>query len=281
MPLDPERIRHLLELQHRTDLFEAVIRRVYECVLEPGDCAVDGGANHGLHSFTLAERVGRGGLVHAFEPIPWLAARLRLIVERHDYPQVVVHQEALSNADGPHSFEFVTNAEAYSGLRPRDYPGFAPEIRQITVERRRLDSISAERLERWRFCKLDLEGGEYDALCGGEAMLGRYGPLIAMENGRAASAGFYGYAAEDWFGLLDRLGYEQFDLYGRPFGPGAWSDPDVPWYCFAARRFSRDLAFIRDRLPGIVDEIAALAETSDSLATLWRRVGELQRAPAG
>jgi predicted methyltransferase len=49
--------------------FEAVLRRVYESVLKPGDVAIDAGAHIGSHTFPMALTVGPEGKVYAFEPI--------------------------------------------------------------------------------------------------------------------------------------------------------------------------------------------------------------------
>ena len=46
-------IPRLFALQDRDNIFEAIIADLYRAVLRPGDLAVDGGANEGLHAFPL------------------------------------------------------------------------------------------------------------------------------------------------------------------------------------------------------------------------------------
>lgn len=76
----------------------AFLRRV----LQPGCVFVDIGANVGYYSAVAASRVGPLGVVHAFEPVPCLFARLQHLAEttaQHGY-QIVPTQAALSNRGG-------------------------------------------------------------------------------------------------------------------------------------------------------------------------------------
>ncbi len=69
-------------------------------VLKPGMRALDVGANLGYFSLIMADRVGSHGHVHAFEPNPPIAARLRQTLAINGFGQnSTVHQVALSDAD--------------------------------------------------------------------------------------------------------------------------------------------------------------------------------------
>lgn len=72
------------------------------CVLRPGCVFVDVGANVGYYSAVATSRVGPLGVVHAFEPVPCLFARLKHLAEtagQHGF-QIIPTQAALSNRGG-------------------------------------------------------------------------------------------------------------------------------------------------------------------------------------
>jgi len=87
--------------------------RVYEALtgaVEPGDVVWDVGANVGVYSALLCERVGRDGRVIAFEPFPEACDRIRERMPNCDWLQV--ENVALGDADtagrlvtGPKSVE--------------------------------------------------------------------------------------------------------------------------------------------------------------------------------
>lgn len=256
-PISPAEAGLLFQAQQRREVFEAIIAAIHGAVLRPGELAVDGGANRGLHTWPMARAVGSTGQVLAFEPIPPLAAALRAEAARHWLGQVRVVEAALGATPGLAKFHWVRNADGYSGLQPRDYPT-APELRLLEVAVTTLDRELAATALPWRFAKLDLEGGEFRALQGGAGALARHRPMVVLENAREGSARAYGYDAAAWFGFFAGLGYALFDLFGRPFTAAEWWREDVPWYFLAVPAGGADEGFVRTTLPQLVR--AALAE---------------------
>ena len=59
------------------DLFERIAQSFYTKVVRPGDTVIDGGAHMGRHAIPLAQLVGAEGKVLAFEPLPFISARLQ------------------------------------------------------------------------------------------------------------------------------------------------------------------------------------------------------------
>ncbi len=167
-----------------------VMRRV----MQSDSIGVDVGAHSGdilRHMVALAPR----GKHYAFEPIPRLASLLRV-----GYPDVTVHECALSDSEGETGFELVTNDPGYSGLRRRlAIPG-EPIFEQITVKTARLDSIIPT-VEPVAFIKIDVEGAEYLVLRGAIETIRRCRPLIVFEAGRCA-AGVYDVTPEALFRLV-------------------------------------------------------------------------------
>lgn len=70
--------------------------------LRPAQVFVDAGANVGYYTAVAAGIVGRSGVVHAFEPVPWLYGRLQHLAEqaRASGFQIHAHQAALADTRG-------------------------------------------------------------------------------------------------------------------------------------------------------------------------------------
>lgn len=162
--------------------YEGMVERVYRAVLRPGDCAVDIGAHTGRHTVPMAQAVGAGGRVLAFEPLPDCRRTLQAIVAGAiGSAEVEIRGEALSDRDGRASFVAVREFPEYSGLRRRTYDTEV-ETAEIEVETRRLDAF-LDRLSRVALIKLDAEGAEYPILRGARRLLRRDRPVVCFEFG--------------------------------------------------------------------------------------------------
>jgi FkbM family methyltransferase len=138
--------------------------------LRDDEIFVDGGAFDGdtLRTF-LRETAGRFAEYHAFEPDPHNLAGLRATVAglpAAERDRVFVHPVALAAVDG--AVGFVTDA--------------APTSRRVEragleVPARALDSALAGR--RVTFLKLDIEGGEAEALRGARRIVAEEGIVVA------------------------------------------------------------------------------------------------------
>jgi FkbM family methyltransferase len=237
------------------NFFESVIEDIYTLTLSPGDIAIDGGASRGRHTIPMFRCVGHRGLVFGIEPVRHLAHALIDRCRAEGLSGITIVNQALGEEAGRVGFVHVKDLDGWSGiLQRKDLPSWAAAgAHTLDLPMITLDALIAEqRLPSVRFVKLDLSGGEYDALRGGRTMLQAVdAPLVAFENGRQASADLYGYTADDWFALFRETGYQVFDLFGRPFELAAWRTDGIPWYYLAAKR-EADLRFIRDELPGLV-----------------------------
>jgi FkbM family methyltransferase len=275
--LDDATVDHLFACASKDSyFFELIIRRVYEAILAPGDTAVDGGACGGIHTIPMAHRVGESGRVHAVEAHPGHAEGLRKKIDAQRLRQVTIHDVAISNERGVAEFVCVKTHPSRSGLRKLDL-SFLPvpaETETVQVKRVLLDDIVSSDRGPWRFCKLDLEGGEYHALLGGQSAITQHRPFIVFENGREVAAKPYGYTCEDWFSLFERLGYEVFDLFGRPFTRASWrGGRRIPWYCMAVSRAGTDVKFVADTLPRVLRRVIdEVGEPAGRYATLnwWK-----------
>jgi FkbM family methyltransferase len=131
------------------------------------------GIDVGAHAGNILRQmvdIAPRGKHYAFEPLPHLSQELS---ER--FPQVIVHQAAVSDKSGESEFLFVENAPAYSGLRPRIYYLPDPKITAIRVRVVTLDKVIPPN-EFIAFIKLDIEGGEFHAIQGGIKTIRRSQP---------------------------------------------------------------------------------------------------------
>ena len=168
---------------------------------------IDVGGNVGSVLARIVE-LAPAGTHHVFEPLPELAASLRV-----RFPQVHVHEVALSNReDDDREFTFVRSRPGYSGFRERRYPG-RERIEKISVRTARLDEILPASYAP-AFIKIDVEGAEMEVLQGALNTLKRHLPALLFEHGLGASD-FYGTRPEAVYELLvDEVGYRIFDLDG-------------------------------------------------------------------
>lgn len=251
-------LHRLFALQDRGQIFEDLIAGLAAATLRPGDLAIDGGANHGYHTWPFALSAGAQGRVLAVEPIPALAGKLRLAALARGLAQVEVVEAALADRGGTAAFHWVRNSDGYSGLQARPYP-FTPDTARITVRRLRIDDLLDGTPQPWRFAKLDLEGGEYHALLGAQAAIARWRPILVLESGREIATQAYGYSREDFFALFARLDYRLVDLFGRRFGPAQWTAEPMPWYLAAAPEGSADAALVARHLSDAAARVAQAA----------------------
>lgn len=143
--------------------------------VKPGDVVLDVGAHKGAYTWHLAKLVGAGGRVHAFEPQPDLAARLR----RGLPDAVTVHQFALSDSNAvlPLSVPIwgSVRMQGHASLET-SRPGQADED-QVEVATRVADDLGL----RPTFIKVDIEGHELSMLRGSEKMIRACRPALLLE----------------------------------------------------------------------------------------------------
>lgn len=171
-------------------------------LLKKGDWIVEGGANIGTHTVPYAQAVGGWGRVFAFEPN--FAAFECLVNNTKDYPNIELHQCALSNREADEFLHLELNVGA-SYILPQCHHDRTRKVHCVP-----LDSFSFERLN---FIKLDVEGYELFALHGATRTLHTHRPIILLELNRPVLAR-NGHTNEDVLKFLSGLHYEY-----RPIAP--------------------------------------------------------------
>jgi len=192
------------------EYYEHIIHHIIQCFVQPGQTVVDGGAHRERHTFSLCDKVGATGRVYAVEPIQEFARALK----ESGRPQMHVVETAITDHNGETVFYHPRKKQGMNALG-RSIDLIDPDLNPIRIAARMLDDIVPEH-ETVRFIKLDLEGGEFDALRGARRILERDRPLVIFQHGGKSSASRYNYQLFDFSRFWDELGYTVVDLFGRP-----------------------------------------------------------------
>lgn len=134
----------------------------------------DVGANKGQTTIKYLSKFP-SSRIYCFEPLPELAHKLSTTVTNNE--NVVIVPKAVSNTNKSTNF-YVNHLDVASSLLPRPssgekyYPTIAESKEVIQVESITLDSFSQENgLSKVDILKLDIQGGELDALHGSHSLL--------------------------------------------------------------------------------------------------------------
>jgi FkbM family methyltransferase len=144
-------------------------------VVEPksGDVVLDCGAYRGETALWFARRIGKEGRVVAFEPAVRNAEGLRRNLAANrcvEMAPVTVLECAVSSLAG--FLQFNGEAEACSSTDTASMES----VPAVTID----DVVERQRLSRVDFIKMDIEGGEVDALKGAEWTLKKYTPQLSI-----------------------------------------------------------------------------------------------------
>ena len=176
---------------------EAIVRE-----LSPGDIFFDVGANAGFFTLVAAKRVGSSGKCVAFEPLPDNAKNIIEQVRLNGLGFCFVVEEALSSQEGVTNFFYDTPGTSTAHLGD-----IKAGERAIAVKTTTLDKA----IQQWGLpvlIKMDIEGGEIDALKGATTLLEQKTPKFLIE--------LHGPVCEEKVRhILSNYGYSFFDLSGK------------------------------------------------------------------
>jgi FkbM family methyltransferase len=166
-------------------------------------------------------RIAPGGHHVAFEPVPtnyeWLVRQ---------FPNVLVHHCALSDAPGTSTFQHVQGRPARSGLRRVPYPDGDEVVVEIDVTLDTLDRRIAPGTP-IDLIKIDVEGAELQVFEGGARLLTEQHPVLLFEHAAYTAAAYgttpamlhrllvaqHGYGIsrfDDWIAGRPALGLDEF-----------------------------------------------------------------------
>ena len=184
------------EVRAEDDYIDQMLPRL----VKNGDNCVDIGGHLGSMVSKL-KKLSPTGKHAVVEALPYKAAWLC-----EKFPGVTVHQVALSDKPGEATFYHQPKASGFSGLRFHGDEGTAAN--SITVRCERLDDLLPRDLP-IHFIKIDIEGGERDALRGASETLTAWKPSMLFECTGSGTEAF-GYTVADMYDLITGFGYEIF-----------------------------------------------------------------------
>ncbi|MBN2170110.1 MAG: FkbM family methyltransferase [Candidatus Krumholzibacteriota bacterium] len=204
---------------------------IVNSVCRPGDVLFDIGSNVGTETLLFARRVGDGGKVHAFEPLPANVRALRDNVARNGLGQITVHAEAVGDMAGTCRFALPT-APQNSGngrlLAEGEAVADSFEVDVVVID----EQVAAGRLPaRPRMIVMDCEGAEPMVLRGAEALIREARPYLVLEVVPVflKKHGFTSGDVHDW---CVRRGYGVWEISG--WGLKRLIRPDTRshnWFC--------------------------------------------------
>jgi len=168
-------------------------------LVQPGDWAVDVGANIGHYTLELSRLVGPEGRVVALEPMAWPLAQLAGLLARLPIDNVTLLHAAASDRSDLMSMVVPRSSD---GL-PSYYDARIQETGDNAVLGLRVDDLGLP--GRVVLVKVDAEGHELQALQGMEKLIRRCRPVLIVEDSSPEIPRF-----------LADLGYLEEKLNGSP-----------------------------------------------------------------
>jgi FkbM family methyltransferase len=175
-------------------------------VLQPGDTALDIGANLGLVAFKMLERVGPSGKVIAFEPQSRMTDFIAQSIAQNSIKNL--HLQKMGLADAPATLQLsIPEHNAGAASFVSEGGALFEEVPVTTLD----DFHQKNGLNGVRLIKIDVEGYESRVFKGGKAFLASVKPdvIIFEENQRTGEI-------PDSVSFIQSYGYDVFSM------PKAW-----------------------------------------------------------
>ncbi len=211
--------------------WESSITEFIRHTLQRGMTAIDVGANIGYFSLLMASLVGTEGEVHAFEPYPGYAERMRLNLAANIFSNIYLNELALSSQQEERElFKGLAYTRMCRSLN-RD-PLFGMEHGRLVVPCISLDDYAAAKLKRLDLIKIDVDGFEMGVLQGAQASIEKYHPIIVVEL-RELGLRDVGSSAAEVLDLFRSWHYHAYSEQGETFRYGELLDlvttnPELP-----------------------------------------------------
>ena len=151
--------------------YELEKQRATAAAIQPDHVVYDLGANVGFYTLLAARRAGPKGRVVAFEPVAGNVATLRRHVALNHCTNVDVIEAAVSDTDG--EVDFQASASCTTG---RVAVGGGGRVQSVTLD----VLLTAGRIPPPDCMKIDIEGGEANALRGAASCLEQHRPLVFL-----------------------------------------------------------------------------------------------------
>jgi FkbM family methyltransferase len=163
----------------------------------------DVGANVGFYTLLFSRLVGPRGSVHAFEPAVRNLRFLRRHIDLNGVVNACVHESAVGAGSGVGTFN--PGLGSSMGRLVAEHATTTIEVPLIALDH----LVYAAGHAPPHLVKMDIEGGELDALHGMARILKEHRPTLLLATHGTARW-------RDCQELLSSMGYELRDLHGRP-----------------------------------------------------------------
>lgn len=190
----------------RTGKYEKHLSGFFRRVVKPGMTVVDIGANIGFYTMLFASLVGDDGRVLAFEPNSENCRLLLLTIEANNFRQVTLFPFALAEEMAALYF---TPAIGSNGLVLPGRKETLLDPNCVVVPSMRLDDIERGQVD---VIKADIEGAEYRALRGAEAIIRRCRPIITTEFSLEMLGRVSGVQGPEFLKWMQGFGYRAYLL---------------------------------------------------------------------
>ena len=212
----------LTMFQKNQSLYESFVEKLIDAVPVHGTF-VDCGAHVGTHTRNMLRRFDINNVI-AIEAIPDLAERLSR--QFANETRLTIIQTAIGNIVGFTDFNVAQNSPGYSGIIQRDISDVTNWVK-LNVPITKCDALAqiTESTSPVSFMKLDLEGGEFNALQGSMQLILRDRPLLVFENGLSKSAAHYNYSKTTFFEFFSSIDYVIYDFFGNQVDDNYWDTP--------------------------------------------------------
>lgn len=219
----------------QTGRWEPHVERCIRRLLRPGDTALDIGANLGYFTAVMAESVGAGGRVWAFEPVPPTYDRLRLSISLNRFDHVTPVPFALGDSDGT---DQITFDPRYTGSASFHADSQQEQSESHLIHVRRLDDLVASgEVGRPGLIKIDVEGHELAVIRGAAETIAEAQPRIIFEfSGSLANRGGWT-LPELGDAIASHAAYRFFEIQDEGLDP----IPDLATYTPESGRYGADL----------------------------------------
>jgi len=157
-------------------IWEPEVTGAIRALVKPGMVIFDIGGDAGYHSLLFAKATGESGHVIIFEPIPLAQERISENLQLNGFTHARLFGLALGRTRG----SFVLEKPFQDSRINVEKKSASPE--DIAVEVHRLDDLAdSEKLPPADLIKIDVEGAEFDVLCGMENFVQRHHPSFVIE----------------------------------------------------------------------------------------------------
>jgi len=171
----PTRYINYFPAEYEKENFEFLVQQV-----KKGEAVLDIGAHIGLFSVIAAQLSGSTGKVYAFEPASETFKLLQKTIDINKMTQRIEPQQAAVGALSGKATFYVSAVEGDNSNSLVSYKGdrelYATEVDVFSID----DFVRTKNIRQLSFIKIDVEGGEYDALMGAGETLKNLRPSIIL-----------------------------------------------------------------------------------------------------